>query len=333
MSGGIGSVGPTDVFVALDELSVAIDRPLVLYEDLVTAASLLERIVDAETEAQTRLFADARADIRRERTLTFAGLLGLTALALLGVWTGPRGAPFRPILRAWLHALLGQRRALLRAERFALAGEAAASLAHEIRNPLAGVVLGLQNLERESEELAPRVRPMVAELERVNRTLTEHLGALRAPPETPSDVNVGGMVTELAELLRYEASDDVVVDVSVPQSLHCRTQPDRLRQVLLNLGLNALQAMDAEGGTLGIAGETEGDRLVITVRDSGPGFPQAVLQGVTAPFASERPGGTGLGLRLVRRMVAEMGGTVELANPPEGGARAVLRIPCSTEAH
>jgi two-component system sensor histidine kinase RegB len=72
--------------------------------------------------------------------------------------------------------------------------------------------------------------------------------------------------------------------------------------------------------------------LVLSVRDDGPGFPEAVLRGVTGPFSSTRPGGTGLGLRLVRRMVGEMGGSLELNNPTEGGASAVVKIPCAREA-
>jgi signal transduction histidine kinase len=290
--------------------------------------------VDAESVVQTRIFADAQADIRRERNVTLVGLAALTVLALLGVWMPPRGvtAPFRPLLRAWIRGILGERKALLRAERLALAGEAAASLAHEIRNPLAGVAMGLQNLERDAEDLGPRIRPMVSELERITRTLNEHLGALRAPAETPVEVDVSRLVSDMVELLRYEAADGVQVELSVEAGVRCRTQQDRLRQVLLNLALNGLQVLEPRGGTLRIEASRSGNGLALEVLDSGPGFPEGVLHGVTGPFASTRAGGVGLGLRLVRRMVGELGGTLELSNPAEGGARAVVRIPCAEVA-
>jgi len=328
-AGGLGDRLPAEVRSTLEQLEVALDAPVVLRDDLVVAAALLESIVDAESVVQERIFADARADIRYERNVTLAGLLVLTLLALVGVWTVPQdAATFRPLVRFWVRGILDQRKTLIRAERLALAGEAAASLAHEIRNPLAGVTLGLQNLERDVEELAPRVRPMVSELERVTRTLSEHLSALRAPAETPADVDVALLVSDLVEMLRYEAADGVHVEAATAPDLRCRTQQDHLRQVLLNLGLNALQAMESRGGTLRIGAVASEGALVLSVLDSGPGFPQAVIEGTAGPFTSSRSGGVGLGLRLVRRMVGEMGGSLSLANPEGGGASVEIRIPC-----
>ncbi|MEJ2205216.1 MAG: sensor histidine kinase [Gemmatimonadota bacterium] len=330
----LGSMLPEDVRASLERLDRTLQAPFVLRDDLVLAASLLERIVDAESVLQEQIFANARADIRNERNVTLAGLVLLTALGLLGVWKVLEGGvpPFRPFVRLWLQGVLDQRRALLRAERLALAGEAAAGLAHEIRNPLAGVTLALQNLERDSPDVAPRIQPVVSELERVTRTLNEHLGALRTPPESLSDVDVSRLVLELVELLRYEADKGVQLVTAVPQGIVCRTRQDRLRQVLLNLALNALQALEASGGTVRFELTANGAELTLAVRDTGPGFPEAVLQGVPAPFTSTKPGGVGLGLRLVQRMVRELGGDLELSNPEEGGALAVLRLPCAEQS-
>jgi len=330
----LGSRLPDDVQAALERLDRTLQAPFVLRDDLVSAAFLLETIVDAESVAQERIFADARADVRNERNVTLAGLVLLTALALLGVWKVPAGvvAPFRPFVRLWLRGVLDQRRTLLRAERLALAGEAAAGLAHEIRNPLAGVTLALQNLERDSADAAPRIRPMVSELERVTRTLNEHLGALRSPPESVSEVDVSRLVLDLVDLLRYEAGQGVQLVTNVPQGVVCRTRQDRLRQVLLNLALNGLQALESSGGTVRIELTSGGGKLTLAVRDTGPGFPESVLQGVAAPFTSTKPGGVGLGLRLAQRMVRELGGVLELSNPEEGGALAVLQIPSTEES-
>lgn len=326
----LGERLPDDVRVALERLEVSLNGAVVLRDDLVVAASLLETIVDAESVVQERIFADAQSAIRYERNVTWGGLFILTLLAFAGVWRVPRGgAPLRSLARIWLRGVLDQRKTLLRAERLALAGEAAASLAHELRNPLAGVTLALQNLERDHDDLSPRVRPMVSELERITRTLNEHLGAVRVPTEPPSDVDVGQVVSDLVELLRYEAADGVEIVTDLAPGLRCRTQEDRLRQVLLNLGLNGLQALEAEGGTLRFEAALREGSLELTVRDTGPGYPEDVLHGVAGPFASSKPGGVGLGLRLVRRMVGEMKGTLLLENLAGGGASATMRIPCA----
>jgi len=323
----LGDRLPAEVRTTLGQLRLALSRPTVRRDDIVVAASLLETIVDAESVVQERIFADAVAAIRYERNVTLAGLFVLTALSLLGVWTVPRAASLRAFVRFWLKGVLEHRKSLLRAERLALAGEAAAGLAHELRNPLAGVTLGLQNLERDEEELSPRIRPLVSELERVTRTLNEHLGALRTPPESPTTIQVDLLVSDLVELLRYEASPGVVVAADVPSGLRCRTQQDRLRQVLLNLGLNGLQAMEGNRGTLRFEARVEDQNLLVSVTDTGPGFPDHILRGTAGPFSSSKPGGMGLGLRLVRRLVGEMGGTVSLENRHEGGASVTLRIP------
>lgn len=330
----LGDRLPPTVRTALGELGAALQRPLVGREALVASAVLLERIVQAEAEAQEQIFSDARSDIRRERTLIYGGLVLITFLLIAALWVAPRTAsgPLRLLARAWLRGVLDQRRTLLRAERLALAGEAAASLAHEMRNPLAGIVLGLQNLERDvPDPLASRVRPLVTEIERVNRSLNEHLGALRAPVEALVPVDVGRAVGELAELLRYEAADRIVIDAEAPPGTICRTQPDRFRQVVLNLGLNAIQAMERDGGRLRIGAAVSDGALELEVRDTGPGFPPALLEATPAPFTTTRAQGTGLGLRLVRRTVTEMGGSVELSNPQEGGAKVLIRIPCPRE--
>jgi len=325
---------PADVLAAIDRLSTALGAPLVARGDLLAAAVLLERIVEAESEAQAQILTDAIYDIRRERTMVLVGLLATVALLSVLLWTTPQRvvAPLRPLLGFWFRGLMDQRRTALRLERLALAGEAAATLAHELRNPLAGVTLGLQNLERESEDLAPRVRPLVEELERVTRTLNEHLGAFKGPVEEASKVDVRRILTDLGELLRYEAPAGITVEIEAPVGLTCRTKNDRLRQVVLNLGLNGLHALEPAGrGRLRLEGWSDGSTLEIRVRDTGPGFPEAVLNGIQPPLSSASPSGSGLGLRIVRRAVAELGGSLKLSNPPDGGALVVVSLPCPGE--
>ncbi|MEZ4417078.1 MAG: HAMP domain-containing sensor histidine kinase [Gemmatimonadota bacterium] len=319
----------SDSRVVLDRLTEALSQPLVSRDDLLAAAAVLAEIVDAESVVQERIFADARRDAGRETALTLGALLLLGLFSALTVWNAPRmaaTAPVRKLLRASIRTVFDQRRSLLRAERVAVAAESAATLAHELRNPLAGVAMGLQNLERDLPEQASRITPMVAELQRVSRTLNEHLGALRAPAEAPRDMDLAQMVDELVELLTYEAGQGVRIEHDVPEPLRARLPQDRVRQVLLNLGLNAIQAVDGSGGQVVLEGRRSEGGVELVVRDSGPGFPEQVLNGATGPLVSSKPGGSGVGLRLVRRLVEEMGGRIELSNPPGGGAQAVVTL-------
>lgn len=314
----------------LERLTVALGQPLVSRADLLAAAGVLAQIVDAESQVQERIFADARRDARRETLLTFVALLLLGLLSAIAVWAAPRAAataPVRKLLRASIRTVFDQRRSLLRAERMAIAAESAATLAHELRNPLAGVTMGLQNLERELPDHATRIGPMVGELQRVSRTLNDHLGALRAPLEPATDTDVAQMVDELVELLTYEAAAGVAVVDDVLDGLRARVPADRLRQVLLNLGLNAIQAVEAGGGRVVFEGRRTPEGLRLEVHDTGPGFPEPVLKGATGPLVSSKPGGSGVGLRLVRRLTEEMGGRLHLQSDPAGGARAVVILP------
>jgi signal transduction histidine kinase len=332
-AGELGDRLPEAARSSLDHLSSVLSLPLVSKTDLLTASDVLERIGEAETEANLRLVDESLADLRRDRDVIWIGSTLLAILLVTIIWAAPHrlAAPLRPLMRFWIGGVLEQRRTALRLERMAFAGEAAASLAHELRNPLAGVIMGLSNLEHEAEELRPRLRPLLDELQRISRTLSEHLGALAGPTEDPSVVDLAGVLRDLAELLRYEAPPAVAIDIEAPGGLSLLTRRDRLRQALLNLGLNAVHAVGATGRVL-FEAEQQDDGVVVKVLDSGPGFPPHVLQGSQPPLASTKEGGTGLGLRIVRRAVAELGGSLELANPPEGGAEVTVRLPASGAA-
>lgn len=321
---------PDDVRLGLDQLARALRQPLVLRSDLVAAAALLDEITSAESAVHARIFDEARSDARTELAAVVVVLLVVGGLAILALWVVPDRIvdPLRRRLRESTRALLARERELAQAQQMALLGEAAATLAHEVRNPLAGVALGLQNLGREREDLGPRLTPLQAEIERVTRTLKEYLGRVHAGPGKPEDVDLAAAVEDLAELLRYQAPPGVRVVNRVGGGHVVRVPPDALRQVVLNLGINAMEAMDSRGGTLTFeARREEAGRTVLAVLDNGPGFPPDVLADRTEPFTSLKEGGSGIGLRVVRRLTAEMGALLRLSNRPKGGARVELSLP------
>lgn len=233
-------------------------------------------------------------------------------------------------VRAAAAALLEQQRILARAERLAAVGEVAAGIAHELRNPLAGVDMALQNLRHETLDPDHRERldMIIAELHRVSSLLTGMLAGARHQPEPPMPFKLADAANELLAVARYQIPERIALDLGIGDAIVCRLPPEQTRQALLNLVLNAAQAIGDHDGAISIKATRDGEILTITVADTGPGFPAFVLESNGKPFVTGRSDGTGLGLAMVRRLARDVGGELTLSNPPEGGARVVLRLPC-----
>ena len=236
-------------------------------------------------------------------------------------------------VRAATGQLLDQQRSLARAERLAATGELAASVAHELRNPLAGLQMTLHNLRAElhDAELIERVDLMIQEVARLARLLNEILDAARHAPEPARPIQLAGLVDEILALTRYQLAAEVRLESRVDPALICRLPQDRLRQALLNLILNAASALGEAGGAVRIDADAAGRTVRIAVSDDGPGFPAELLDGGIRPFFSTRERGTGLGLAMVRRFARDVGGSVELANVEPHGARVTLVLPSDAE--
>ncbi len=227
-------------------------------------------------------------------------------------------------------ALLTQSRQLARSERLAAVGAVSAGLAHELRNPLAGIQMACAKLQRalgDSDQSA-RLEAVVGELKRINRLLSERVDAARHAPEPLRSVNLKHTVDEFLSLARYQVPMSVRLVSSVPADLVCRLPEGGLRQALLNLVLNAAQCMEGKGGEVLIEASRQGEAVVLSVSDTGPGFAPAMLTIGVRTFASGRVGGTGLGLAMVRRFTEDVNGELELSNRVPRGARVILRLPC-----
>jgi signal transduction histidine kinase len=136
------------------------------------------------------------------------------------------------------------------------------------------------------------------------------------------------LIDEFLILVRYQVPTGIVLQQQVSADLVCLLPVAGLRQALLNLVLNAVQAL-GDRGQVTVAAEREGAGLVLTVSDDGPGFPPERLQVGVRPFATGRADGTGLGLAMVRRFTRDHDGELELNNLEPHGARVSLRLPCN----
>lgn len=237
-------------------------------------------------------------------------------------------------VRVAARALLEQHRVLADAERLAAVGETAAGLAHELRNPLAGILAALENLMREVKEpqQSQRLEMLGQEARRVVRLLNDYLEGSRHAPEVPVVTHLEELVQDLLALLRYQAPSSVRLDQKVEKGLACVLPPGRIRQALLNLVGNSLQALGNAGGTVTVLAEEKGNRLHLEVCDDGPGFPVELLSTAGQPFRTGREAGTGLGLATVQRTVTDLGGTLTVENLIPRGASVVLSLPCPTSA-
>jgi two-component system, NtrC family, sensor kinase len=239
-------------------------------------------------------------------------------------------------VRAATGTVLRQGRELADADRLAAVGETSARIAHELRNPLAGIELGLRNVLVDCDSsgrpltdgLHERLEPMISELQRMSRLLTDLLDQGRRAPERPAEMDVGACIRETVSLVRYQTPKNVSIDTEIGDGISCFLPRDTLRQVVFNLVLNAIQVIGEQTGAVIVHGQSLGDELVLRIIDDGPGFPEEVLALGPRIFATRRAGGVGLGLSTVGRLTEQMGGHMELTNRTQGGAVVSLTLPC-----
>jgi len=233
-------------------------------------------------------------------------------------------------VRAASTTLLTQQQHLAQAEKLASVGEVAAGIAHELRNPLSGIQMALANLRRETESAdhAERLDMILDEINRITRLLNGLLDQARHRPEALSEVNLAELCGTLASLVHYLLPPGITLVIDVPADLRCMVAADGLRQALLNLILNARNALGDTQGSIRVAAQPGEGGIEISVTDSGSGFSDALLRRGLRPFISGHESGTGLGLAITRRFVNDLGGRITLDNPPSGGARVTLYLPC-----
>jgi signal transduction histidine kinase len=217
------------------------------------------------------------------------------------------------------------RERMVRADRFAAVGEIATGLAHEIKNPLAGLSGALELL---SEDLAanPQHADVVGEMqhqvERLTHTMESLLSFARPPKAKLRSTDVNGTLDKVLFLIRQQSRNGAVAVIPqlAPELPPVLADPSQLEQVFLNICLNACQAMLAQsGGTLTVRSRPGEGNVVVEIVDTGPGIPPDLRAQIFKPFFTTKREGNGLGLAISARIVAEHGGHIGYRCPPEGG--------------
>ncbi|MDH5302201.1 MAG: HAMP domain-containing histidine kinase [Gammaproteobacteria bacterium] len=232
-------------------------------------------------------------------------------------------------VRLATQSLLEYHHTLAQSERLAAVGELTAGLAHELRNPLAGIHLALANLRSDTTEPdhIERLTLVIESLQNITQLLNHVLNQSQHTPEPASRFQLAETISSLLQLVRYQISANIRLEQRINDDIFCYLPQGRLRQAILNLVLNAAQSIEKKSGHIVLEAYTEQQRLIIRVTDDGPGFPQHILASGVQPFVTGREHGTGLGLSMVRRFCHEQGGTLQLSNPDQGGACVTMTLP------
>ncbi len=221
-------------------------------------------------------------------------------------------------------------RRLSERERLATLGQMAATVAHEVKNPLSSIK-SIAQVMREEPKLAEYNRDLdliVSEIDRLNRTVSQLLAFSRPSAVDSRPVRLSEMLDSMMNLLGNEAREQGInlslkfgadMELSGPQA-------GALREALSNLVLNAIQAINRPGEVLVEANAQGESRLIVSVTDTGPGIAEDAQQRVFEPFYSSKSRGTGLGLAIVQRRMIELGGAVELISPVKDGRGTRFRL-------
>jgi signal transduction histidine kinase len=228
-------------------------------------------------------------------------------------------------------------------DRLAALGEMAAAIAHEVKNPLAGIEVMAGILKRqlpESQDAQNILADIIKEAKMANVIVQEVLAFVRPIRLEVEDVSLSDVISDAITMAEsHDKRGGAQVAVDLPESLRpIQGDPHQLRQIFTNLLTNAFEAMNGGGNVSIAAVAVEGDEdsgpdhgtgptVVVTVTDNGPGIPVDVMDRIFSPFFTTKPQGSGLGLAIVRKIVDAHDGRIDVGERPGGGTVFRVTLP------
>jgi two-component system NtrC family sensor kinase len=228
--------------------------------------------------------------------------------------------------------------ALVQSEKMAAVGTLSAGLAHEVKNPLSAV-LGYAQLSKRKLDQPEALKQHLETIETETRRCNEIIGNLmqfsRAEKGEHGRISVNEVVEKSIAIVDHQLSlKNVTITSELGQDMpQIFGNANQLQQVLMNLMINAQQAIGKEGGTVDLSTSVEGETVLITVSDNGPGIDEDVVAKIFEPFYTTKPAGegTGLGLSVTYGIIQDHGGTISVTRAESGGAKFIIKLPIEIE--
>lgn len=328
----INGIVSVDVSLAPNLAQVGEVRRLVLSSAAITVVAVFLAIWFYLSRTVTRPISLLMRGMKRTETGDFSTRVSLQRRDEFGQLAGSFNAMAEHVTSARRELEQYHQRQMMRAEKMVSLGQLASSIAHEIKNPLAGISGAMQVLasdfpaQHPNQEVVKEIRGQVDRLNQVVQNLLDF-----AKPSQPRffEADIHEILARILFLLKQQARElNVRIEEDFSSGLPLLwVDEKRIQQVFLNIGLNALQAM-GEGGKLTIrtscphAGAVE-----VEFEDTGPGIPREQLNTVFQPFFTTKPKGTGLGLAIAQRILREHGGEIRLRSEPGIGTCFTLSFP------
>ncbi|PLX23465.1 MAG: hypothetical protein C0600_14775 [Ignavibacteria bacterium] len=221
---------------------------------------------------------------------------------------------------------------LERADQLASAGEMAASIAHEIKNPVSGVKAALQVFLRKtakSDSKREIIDEMIVQLDRINNAVNDLLSYARIAPPEFSKIFIVDVLNRTIAMLQPELDArkvELQMDLLLEKEHRIEGDQQQVQQVIWNIMLNAVQSM-SDGGTLGVRMDQTNGETTITISDKGRGIPAGMLERIYKPFYTTKSKGSGLGMTIARRIMQQHGGGIHVQSKEKHGTTVRLIFP------
>lgn len=233
-------------------------------------------------------------------------------------------------LKELVDAIKSAQKNLVRTEKLYAIGEFSAGVAHEIRNPLTSIKMLFQLVKSRKETMSQQdIEVIEKEINRIDRIIQSFLAFARPEKVDMSEVNIKHVLDDVITITKPKMTQcEIQLEQVLPPELpNIHGNFDALKQVFLNLVLNAIQAMDKNGGTLGIEAVAADGALSIIIKDTGMGIPEKHVKKVFDPFFTTKKDGTGMGLALTHNIVNDHAGSIDIESVPGRGTSVKVKFP------